>query len=311
MSSRKSEKQQLKEKRIEAEQALAVRKRNRLIVGVSGLLLTVAVVTVALVVTPRTKDSTGEGHETYAHVHGLGVNPADQALFIATHDGLFRSGSGDLDSRPVGDSRQDLMGFGVTGPNSFVASGHPAPGQDSPPDLGLIRSTDAGKTWKNVSLLGEADFHVLRAVGSNVYGLNGATGELLLSEDAGASWDTRELPEGTVDIAVNPKQPDQAVAATSDGVMRTSDAAKSWIKAGDAPIGLIGWSEDGHLYLVDSDGAVSLSKDEGVHWTEMGKTDGQPTAVLATPDALYVALDNNSVEQSTDDGATWSIRAQP
>ena len=29
------------------------------------------------------------------HVHGLGVNPADGALFIATHTGLYRSGEGD------------------------------------------------------------------------------------------------------------------------------------------------------------------------------------------------------------------------
>jgi hypothetical protein len=64
----------------------------------------------------------------------------------------------------VGDSYQDTMGFTVVGPNRFLGSGHPAT-DDLPPLLGLIESTDAGKTWEHVSLLGEADSHVLRSAG--------------------------------------------------------------------------------------------------------------------------------------------------
>ncbi|MGH2838494.1 MAG: F510_1955 family glycosylhydrolase, partial [Thermoleophilaceae bacterium] len=59
------------------------------------------------------------------HVHGLGVNPADGALFIATHTGLYRAPDGELAAERVGDRYQDTMGFTVTGPDSFLGSGHP------------------------------------------------------------------------------------------------------------------------------------------------------------------------------------------
>src|SRR5687767_1130402 len=35
------------------------------------------------------------------HVHGLGINPADRALFIATHTGLFRVGEGVSEAKRV------------------------------------------------------------------------------------------------------------------------------------------------------------------------------------------------------------------
>lgn len=311
MASRKTEKQRLEQQHVEAAQALADRRQKRFLLGALGLLLSIGLAAVVLAVLSGSDDSAVGAKETFAHVHGLGVNPADQALLIATHEGLFRSGAGDLESKLVGDTRQDVMGFGISGPNTFVGSGHPALGQNSPPNLGLIRSSDAGKSWNNVSLLGEADFHTLRAAGLKIYGLNGSTGELLVSDDSGANWEQRELPEGTVDFAIDPKRPDQAVAVTSDGSMRSDDAALSWVKAGDAPIGLIDWSDDGRLYIVDQDGAVSVSEDEGENWTATGKAGGTPAAISAAPDALYVALENNAIEQSTDDGATWSTRLQP
>ncbi len=37
--------------------------------------------------------------------------------------------------------------------------------------------------------------------------------------------------------------------------------------------------------------------------------EGQPVAVTATDEDLYVALDDNTVQQSSDDGATWTTRA--
>ena len=91
-----------------------------------------------------------------AHVHGLGVDPADGMLLAASHYGVYRlpeSGEPEL----VG-ARQDTMGFTVVGPRHFLGSGHPDPGDtDQSPHLGLIESTDAGQTWRSLSLAGEAD----------------------------------------------------------------------------------------------------------------------------------------------------------
>jgi hypothetical protein len=49
------------------------------------------------------------------HVHGLGVNRADGALFIATHTGLFRVGEGESSAVRVGDNYQDNDGLHRSG----------------------------------------------------------------------------------------------------------------------------------------------------------------------------------------------------
>jgi hypothetical protein len=113
------------------------------------------------------------------HVHGLGINPSDGALFVATHTGLFGAPSGTTEARRVADRFQDTMGFTVTGPDRFLGSGHRDGREGLPPVLGLIRSEDAGRTSEPISLLGERDFHVLEASGERIYGY-------------GSDFDTRE-----------------------------------------------------------------------------------------------------------------------
>jgi hypothetical protein len=110
-----------------------------------------------------------EGAPARAHSHGLGINPADGRLFIATHNGLFAAAEGETTPKQVGTSTQDVMGFSVVGPDRFVGSGHPSLDQDAPPNLGLIESRDGDKSWKTISLLGEADLHVLQAAGGRVW----------------------------------------------------------------------------------------------------------------------------------------------
>jgi hypothetical protein len=113
------------------------------------------------------------------HVHGLGRNPADGSLFVATHTGLFRIGSGDRSAERVAGLYQDTMGFTVVGRDHFLGSGHPGSIENDPPCLGLIESRNAGATWRPISLRGEVDFHVLEARGNTVYGF-------------GSDWQTRE-----------------------------------------------------------------------------------------------------------------------
>lgn len=61
------------------------------------------------------------------------------------------------------------MALTVVGRDRFLASGHPDPRdprlrrRGRPPLLGLIESTDAGRPWSSISLLGDADFHALAA----------------------------------------------------------------------------------------------------------------------------------------------------
>ena len=79
------------------------------------------------------------------HVHGLGVNPADGMLYVASHHGVFRV-DGQGDAEQIAGRTQDFMGFTIVGPNHFLASGHPGPhDDDQPSNLGLIESTDAAQ----------------------------------------------------------------------------------------------------------------------------------------------------------------------
>jgi photosystem II stability/assembly factor-like uncharacterized protein len=241
------------------------------------------------------------------HIHGLGVNPADGSLWIATHSGLFRAAAGRSAATRVGQSRQDTMGFTVVGADRFLGSGHPDPRSDLPPLLGLIRSDDAGRTWEPVSLLGQADFHVLRAAGDRIYGLDATEGRLLVGSDGGRSWSERAQPAPVIDIAVSPADPDSVVVSTEAGLFSSRDAGRTWRPLTRQTTGLIAWTPAG-LTVVDGSGTAHASTDGGRRFEAVGEVGGQPAALAADGTDLYVALHTNEVRMSSDSGRTWRPR---
>lgn len=244
------------------------------------------------------------------HVHGLGINPADGSLFIATHTGLFRVVPGKTKAERVGDRRQDTMGFSVVGPDRFVGSGHPDLRDDLPPLLGLIESQDAGRMWEPVSLLGEVDFHVLRSLGKRVYGFDSTSGRLLVSADRGRTWAKRSPPEPLLDLVPHPSRPTTLVASGSV-LYRSSDAGANWSVLGGEP-GYLAWPRADRLYEVNAEGRILVSRDGGQKWEELGGVGGEPAAFLAVSvDELYVALHDGTIEVSRDGGRSWSIRSRP
>ncbi|MEX2049528.1 MAG: hypothetical protein WEB90_08125 [Gemmatimonadota bacterium] len=245
------------------------------------------------------------------HVHGLGIDPADGALFIATHTGLFRVAEGSRKAVRVGDRYQDTMGFSVIGPSRFIGSGHPdVRDRDLPPLLGLIESTDAGKTWTPVSLLGEADFHVLRSAGRRVYGYDATNGRLLASADGGREWKELPRPAPLVDLAPDPGDPQRLVATGEGGLYASRDGGESWQRL-DPIVALLAWPAPKRLYLLDGSGAVFVSADGGGNLTRRGEIGGEPAALLAVEDELYAALHDGTIKRSTDGGATWAVRSSP
>jgi len=246
------------------------------------------------------------------HIHGLGVGPTDGTLYVATHTGLFEAAKGEQQLSRVGDSEQDIMGFSVVAPDRFIGSGHPDPDDtSSPPNLGLIESRDGGKTWKSVSLAGEADFHVLQAAGEHVYGFNGIQGRLMVSPDAGRQWANRTPPAALYDLAIDPRDPDHIVASTERGVFSSADAGETWRPRRDDRAGLLAWPAADRLYLVDGRGQVQRSADGGRAWQPIGSIGGQPVAFIAHGADLYVALADSTVKRSSDGGANWMVRASP
>jgi hypothetical protein len=248
------------------------------------------------------------------HVHGLGVNPADGALFVATHTGLFRAARGERRAERVADRYQDTMGFTVTGPDQFLGSGHPDGRDGLPPFLGLIRSTDAGRTWEPVSLMGERDFHVLEAAGDRVYGygsdFESRQASLLVSDDGGRSWEERTPPEPLLSLAIDPRDPERVVVAGEGGTYSSMDGGAGWRPlSGEA--GFLAWPRSEALFLIRADGAVARSRDTGRSWQSMGDVGGRPAAFDNAGGDLYVALHDGTVKWSADDGRSWVVRSQP
>jgi hypothetical protein len=251
------------------------------------------------------------------HVHGLGVNPADRALFIATHTGLYRVEEGERKAERVGERYQDTMGFTIVGPNRFLGSGHPdineARDKNLPLLLGLIESTDSGESWQPISLLGEADFHVLRFGGERVYGYDASNDRLLVSADRGRSWRELEKPGPLVDLAVDPANVRRIVVASAggleEGLFESRDGGESWKRVSEA-VGLLAWPR--RLYLVAGSGQVFASRDGGRRLEHQGEIGGQPAALVAEgASELYVALHDGTIKRSTDGGATWTVRSNP
>jgi hypothetical protein len=249
------------------------------------------------------------------HVHGLGVNPGDGALYIATHTGLWRVAPDERQAERVGDRLQDTMGFTIAGPNRFLGSGHPDPrdirDRRLPPLLGLIESTDAGETWRPISLLGEADFHVLRNAGDRVYGFDATNERLMVSRDKGRTWSERRPPAPVIDLVTDPRRSERVLTATERGLFASDDAGRSW-RGRSESVGLLAWPTPNRLYAVDGGGRVLASADAGREWNAVGDIGGQPAALLATaPRELYVALHDGTIKRSANGGGTWELRSSP
>jgi hypothetical protein len=280
--------------------------------AVAGLVALAAAILVLVSVRSADNRAVPEAAVDVVHVHGIGVNPVDGAVFLATHTGLYRLG---FDGRPtlIGDANQDIMGFTVIGSDLFLASGHPGLRDDrlrvpgKPPLLGLVESRDGGATWNSRSLLGEADFHALAATDGQVYGWNATTAELMATPDM-RTWERLSSVELT-SFAVDPLDSRRVAAATGAGVTMSLDGGRNWQSVDGSPA-LVGiaWGRDG-ITGVDSEGAVHRSSD-GLAWEQRALLRGQPTALSVNGDDIYLALDDDGhvmVRRSTDQGRSWKV----
>jgi hypothetical protein len=244
------------------------------------------------------------------HIHGIAVNPRDDALFLATHRGLFRAGPQENAARRVGERFRDTMGFTVVGEDTFLASGHPDAREDSPPMLGLVVSTDAGKTWRAVSLEGQVDLHVIRAGSQLVYGFDALSANLLVSGDSGKTWESGQPPASLMDLAIDPADDRHILAATERGMFRSRDRGVRWRRLRGIPPGLLAWDKNDPqtIFAVAGDGAVTRSRDAGRRWYRVGGVGGTPSALTLANETLFVSLANGAVKRSGDKGRSWTRR---
>ncbi|MGW3935233.1 F510_1955 family glycosylhydrolase [Streptomyces sp. NBC_00024] len=238
---------------------------------------------------------------TLSHVHGLGVDPADGRVYVATHSGLYTVAKGQ-EPKLVGDRKDDFMGFTITGENTFIASGHGAPGSDRPGNVGLIEAKDSGRTWTSRSLSGEADFHSLDSAKGTVYGYEG--GRIRVSSDL-KSWDDRATLEA-LDLAVSPSG-DKLLATTAEGVVASTDGGRTFGKGAEPVQAFVSWPAEKSLFGIGTSGNLSSSADGGKTWKELTTVPGgQPQALTAVNADHVLAATMTGVYESRDGGKTFS-----
>ena len=189
----------------------------------------------------------------------------------------------------------------------------------------LMKSTDAGETWSQLTL----DERMLIAVAvapsspSNVY--VAAQRGVFHSPNGGVTWslvlDTHQ-PDGSLvpyvqALAVHPHDAGAVYALFSDRRILRRAGGQQWIPIAslECPANQIVFSVGlpATMYA-RSCGKVWKSDDDGGSWRQAGFADRTAAWMAIDPtqaNALYVASAHNGVYRSIDRGETWTIIRQP
>jgi len=169
------------------------------------------------------------------HVHGLSYSPDGKSLYVPAHFGLVLYEDGRWRNAPG--PRHDYMGFSSTR-KAFYTSGHPAAGSAMVNPFGLMKSTDQGRTWKQLGMTGEADFHVLATSYDTgvVYVYNMGPNSrmpgagLYYTTDDGATWKPgkRQGAPEPFALAVHPTRPQQVAIGAKEGLFLSGDSGQTF-----------------------------------------------------------------------------------
>jgi photosystem II stability/assembly factor-like uncharacterized protein len=237
-----------------------------------------------------------------SHIHGISRDPGSGKVNLATHEGLNVL-QPDGSWKRVG-PEVDLMGFAVSGPGTFYASGHPAAGVDLPQPVGLIKSTDAGATWTILSRGGQSDFHALTTSSKGVMGFDDA---LRVTAD-GKSWSDGGLSVSPSTLTAAPDG-SRVLATTEQGLLSSTDGGVTWERLVSAPtLYLAAWADSKTVVGVTNQGRVAVSADAGLTWRSDLATLSRSQALSASRDKAGVleilVVTEKAAFQSRDNGAT-------
>lgn len=242
--------------------------------------------------------ASAETLDSVPHIHHVKV--VENKVLVLTHEGLYEL-VGKNNMKLVGKEKIDVMGF-TTLDKAFLASGHPAEGSKMTNPIGLVKSIDGGLTWKAVSLVGKVDFHFLEGAGTDLYGSDSQSGNLMYSPDSGKTW--KYLGTNTfTDIAVSPKMPGMALAIKNSELLLTKNAFKATTKIKNSlKFTQIEWRKSG-LYGL-SGNTLFKSTNSGKTWTELNTFKGV-LGILSASDQLMLVTVGPDIYTSTNSGVSF------
>jgi len=241
-------------------------------------------------------------------------------LLIATHHGLHALDLASMTTTPVGDSRNDFMGFtahpAVPGP--LYASGHPQGGGN----MGVIVSKDGGQSWTALSdgAGGPVDFHVMEVSRTNPDVLYGAhAGMLQTSRDGGRTWAiVGPAPARLIDIATSARDVGTLLAATETGLLRSTDRGATWVLAhpAAAPVSFVDISADGDVLAFVLGAGLVRADETTLEWAVLSNAfgDGYLLHLARDPNdpmRRYAVTGQAEMLASQDGGVTWEAVARP
>ena len=252
-------------------------------------------------------DGTASGH-----INAVAVSPANPNLVLAgaAAGGIWRSTDGGAHFIPVSDEHVDLelgsIAFAPSNP-SIVYAGMGDPKYGSDFGAGVLKSTDAGRSWARVNNAtlpspGRTVRIVVDPTDPNrvnlaLYGYRNASGGYIVggiyrSTDGGVNWSLR-LGCLMTDLVVHPSNPQTLYAwvqnnfatANNRGLFRSSDGGQTWTRIFDLPFDAGG---GGDALL-----AVSPASPQSLYLIARGPVGGVSSLRFAS---------------TADNGETWDVK---
>lgn len=285
-------------------------------ISIIVILLIIVAVAFALI-----KGKTNESAVEFMDIHGLGFTSSGEKIYVPAHDGLkvFQNG---IWKKASGEGN-DYMGFSMVN-DGFYSSGHPGTNSSKKNPLGIVKSTDMGKSLDILDLYGVIDFHGL-AVGYNthaIYAINPEANSkmkdtgLYYSLDDTKTWNKSEMKnmEGQLSaIAVHPSNEKVVALSANQGVFVSKDNGNTFEKIVNDPTTAISFSAQGKLY------AAGITNKLEILNIDTKETDTITLPSLAKDDAIgYIAVNPKNEKQmvittfaktifmSKDKGENWT-----
>lgn len=258
------------------------------------------ILTVLILATPQSAFASGESIGSISHIHNVKIY--GKKIFLGTHEGLYQYKNPETVLR-VSPEVFDVMGLSIDG-RRIYASGHPSPGSKLPEPVGLLLSTNSGKSWKKVSLQGKVDFHLLESYGTELYGGDSQSGDLMYSKDSGKNWVS--LGRNTFsEIAISPDTKAKALALREGKLFQTTNNFKSSTEVKlNVRLSQLEWGKK-HL-LASSGKDLLISNNQGLQWSKLYSFKGD-ISILAHSAELLVAIVGADVWQSTNGGKSFTL----
>ena len=222
---------------------------------------------------PHEARAQNAGAVTLTHIHGLAYSADGKQLMVPSHHGLAMYAGGKWSKAPG--PQHDYMGFSAT-KDGFYSSGHPAPDSGLINPFGVIRSTDAGKSWAKLSLEGESDFHLLAtSYGTNaVYVYNPGSNSKMKTPgvyytlNSGFVWNRAKaggFSDQPTSLAVHPSDPKVVAVGSKSGLYLSTDSGDSFraMATGDQVLAAFFDLDGTHLLLSSYAGVPALLR---VNW---------------------------------------------